>query len=97
MIWLGKADDAQSLELLEQIYQKIESTEVKEDVLYSIASHEDSSKILPFLQRVLTGNSAEPLVSLLLRLSEVTAQIRRSRCCCKHARRINPQKYGKAR
>lgn len=61
LIWLGKADDGQSLALLMQTYQKINSSSVKEDLLYTIAYHQNSAIVLPFLRQILLGNSPDSL------------------------------------
>jgi HEAT repeats len=59
LLWLGIGDEDQSIALMEKMYQTLSSKEVKEDLLYSIASHENAAKVFPFLRDVALGTSPD--------------------------------------
>jgi HEAT repeat protein len=61
LIWLGRADEEQSLALLQKMYQEANSNELKEDLISSIGSHENSAAVFPFLRQILLGNSPASL------------------------------------
>lgn len=61
LIWLGRTDETQSLDLMLKYYREVNSGEVKEEMLVSIASHRNSALVLPFLREILSGTSPDHL------------------------------------
>jgi HEAT repeat protein len=58
LLWLGRANDEQSLNLLEQLYRQTASSKRKEEVIATVGLHEQSAQRRNFLAAILTGDEA---------------------------------------
>ncbi len=56
LLWLGEADDEQSLALLEQLYRKASSSNVKEDLIAAAGLHGQTTRRRTFLAGILAGD-----------------------------------------
>lgn len=63
ILWLGRAEDGESLTLLQQLYQKSSSDKLKEDLIHCISSHANFALVLPFLQKILFSDAPDKLRS----------------------------------
>ncbi|HEX9975365.1 MAG TPA: HEAT repeat domain-containing protein, partial [bacterium] len=59
LIWLGNAEHAQSIPLLEQIYKIVSSTEIKEKLVTAVGIHEPIDLVGSFLEKVLLSNDPD--------------------------------------
>jgi len=59
LLWLGGADDEQSVGLLKELYDRQSSTELKKDLLTAVGIHQNSKEAFPFLVRVLKSEEAD--------------------------------------
>ncbi len=55
LVWLGRADQPQSLRLLKEQYARAPITELKEDLVGAIGMHDAPDLVVPFLQEVLAS------------------------------------------
>lgn len=55
VIWLGSAENPQSIELLKKIYEKATITKLKEELIAPIAFHQNPDLVVPFLSGVVTN------------------------------------------
>lgn len=55
VIWLGSAENQQSIELLKTLYQHAKVTKRKEELIAPIALHQSPDLVIPFLSGVVTG------------------------------------------
>jgi hypothetical protein len=55
LLWLGPAEDVDSLSLLKKYYEKATTDRTKEDLLQAIALHRNPAIVVPFLERILNG------------------------------------------
>lgn len=58
-IWLGKAEHAQSIPLLDQVYQSVRSAEIKEKLVTAVGIHEPVDLTGSFLEKVLLSDDAD--------------------------------------
>lgn len=61
LFWLGKASEDQSLALVESLYGRNRGDEVRKGLIAAAGCHGAPKLALPFLERVLTGDSADGL------------------------------------
>ncbi len=54
LLWLGQADDMESLELLDNMYEKLQETETKKRVVMAIGIHDASEKSIPIMSSILS-------------------------------------------
>lgn len=59
IVWLGKAGDTESLDLLERLFGVVGDTGVKADLVEAIGVHTTPSRVIPFLLSILSGQDAE--------------------------------------
>lgn len=59
VVWLGEAEDAESVALLESVFSRVRSTEVRTELGPMVAVHRDPDVSLPALRRILTGDWPE--------------------------------------
>lgn len=59
LVWLGRADDAESVALLESIFSRVRSVAVRTEFGPMIAVHEDADVAVPALRRIVTGDEPE--------------------------------------
>lgn len=59
LIWLGAADHAQSIPLLEQIYKNVSTSETKEKLVTAVGIHEPIDLVGSFLEKVLLSNDPD--------------------------------------
>lgn len=59
VVWLGEADDAESVALLESIFPRIASREVRTEFGPMIALHDDPALVVPVLRRIVMGEDHE--------------------------------------
>ncbi|MBI4551492.1 MAG: HEAT repeat domain-containing protein [Candidatus Latescibacteria bacterium] len=59
LYWLGTASDAQSLDLLAREYEKVTTTRLKKDLIGAVGVHQSPDRVVPFLERVLTGREGD--------------------------------------
>lgn len=62
-VWLGGAEDDQSVGLLKSLFDHQSSDDLKKDLLTAIGVHQNASEALPFLVDVLTGDQADNIRS----------------------------------
>lgn len=55
LIWLGEADHDESVALLESIFSRVRSVEVRTEFGPMVAVHQDADATLPVLREILTG------------------------------------------
>ncbi len=58
LLWLGGAEDGESLDFVEQQYRRTRSDEVKEDLVLALSIHDETGRVVPLLTDILTGNDA---------------------------------------
>jgi hypothetical protein len=63
LVWLGGADDDQSVSLLKALYVRQSSSELKKDLVMAIGIHQDSKEAFPFLVGVLKSEEADNIRS----------------------------------
>jgi HEAT repeat protein len=56
LLWLGEADDEQSLALIEQLYRKASASNVKEDLIAAAGLHGETTRRRTFLTGILTSD-----------------------------------------
>ncbi len=61
LFWLGKAAEDQSLALVEGLYGRNRGDDVREGLIAAAGCHGSPKLVLPFLERVLAGDSADGL------------------------------------
>jgi len=61
LFWLGKAPEAQSLALVEGLYSRNRGDKVRESLIAAAGCHGSPKLVLPFLEGVLAGDSADGL------------------------------------
>lgn len=61
LFWLGKAPEDQSLALVEGLYGRNRADEVRENLIAAAGCHGSPKLVLPFLEGVLAGDSADGL------------------------------------
>lgn len=59
LIWLGNAEHAQSIPLLERIYKIVRSTDIKEKLVTAVGIHEPVDMTMSFLEKVLNSNDPD--------------------------------------
>ena len=59
MIWLGEAEDEESLNLLWSVYQNSQRISLKKDVINAVGMHKASESVIPLLESVL-NKAQEP-------------------------------------
>lgn len=59
LYWLGEAENAQSLILLQEIFEKENDKEVKEDMITAISIHDSPVEVFSFLKSVVNGDEEE--------------------------------------
>ncbi len=63
LVWLGGADDDQSVSLLKVLYERQSSSELKKDLVTAIGIHQNSKEAFPFLVGVLKSEQADNIRS----------------------------------
>jgi HEAT repeat protein len=58
LFWAGGAGDRESLDCIRALYAGDASEKVKENLVAAAGLHGDGSLVIPFLERILTGNEA---------------------------------------
>ena len=61
LFWLGRAEQAESIQLLKGHYGRTSGTEPKEDLVSAVGMHDDTKLVLPFLRDVLAGREHEEI------------------------------------
>lgn len=61
IIWLGEFGDLESLSLLKKIYKDVASEKIKEGIIATIANHETTLEIIPFLKDTIEKTVDESL------------------------------------
>ncbi|MBD3413381.1 MAG: hypothetical protein GF421_02995, partial [Candidatus Aminicenantes bacterium] len=61
LIWLGEAEDEESLKLLWSVYQNSSLVSLKEDVINAVGMHEASESVIPLLESVLNETNEPEL------------------------------------
>jgi HEAT repeat protein len=59
LMWLGEAEDAESVALLERIFARVRSPDVRTEFGPMVAIHADTRVALPVLRRIVRGDLAE--------------------------------------
>lgn len=63
LVWLGRAEDGQSVGLLKDLFVRQSSDVLKKDLLMAIGIHQNSGEVFPFLVGVLKGEEADDIRS----------------------------------
>jgi hypothetical protein len=63
LLWLGRADDDESVGLLKDLFDRQSSTELKKDLLTAVGIHQSSKEAFPFLVSVLKSEQADNIRS----------------------------------
>jgi HEAT repeat protein len=61
LLWLGPAQDIDSIPYLKELYGRMAAAELKDDILYAIGLHRNPDLVLPFLERILRGPNPDSL------------------------------------
>ena len=61
LLWLGPAEDEDSLSLLKKYYEKAATDRTREVLLQAVALHRNPAIVIPFLERILKGRDADSL------------------------------------
>jgi len=61
LYWLGEADNAQSLALLQQFFEKENDREIKEDMITAISIHDSPAEVFSFLKGVVNSGEEESI------------------------------------
>lgn len=61
LYWLGEAENAQSLALLQEIFEKENDEEIKEDIITAISIHDSPAEVFSFLKSVVNGDEEESI------------------------------------
>jgi len=56
LLWLGEANDEQSLVLLERLYRQASSSKIKEELISAVGLHDISAQRRTFLAKILAGD-----------------------------------------
>ncbi len=59
LLWLGRADQSQSIRLLREEFDRMQQAELREDLVGAVGMHDADDLVVPFLTRVLAGNDDE--------------------------------------
>jgi len=59
LLWLGPADDADSLLLLQNFYDKASVEKAREALIQAVSIHRNAPLVVPFLERILNGREPE--------------------------------------
>jgi hypothetical protein len=63
LLWLGEAEDEQSVNLLTGLFDRLTSTELKKNFVMAIGIHQNSRGVYPFLVGVLKGEQVDDIRS----------------------------------
>jgi hypothetical protein len=63
LLWLGEADDDQSVGLLTGLFERYTSNEIKKNLVMAVGIHQNSGKVVPFLASVLKSNQDDEIRS----------------------------------
>jgi hypothetical protein len=61
LIWIGAAENEQSVKFLQQVYGQILSSEIKEDIIAAIGMHEESERAFKFLKDIVESDAQTSL------------------------------------
>lgn len=61
LLWLGPAQDNDSIPYLKGLYERTAAAELKNDILYTIGLHRNPDLVVPFLERILRGPNPDSL------------------------------------
>ena len=61
LIWLGEANDEESLDWLKATYKTIKTEEVKEHILAAVGIHQNPGLVIPILASVLEGQETDAM------------------------------------
>lgn len=61
LLWLGPAQDADSVLYLKALYGRMASAVLKEDILDAIGLHRNPDQVIPFLEEILRGPNPDSL------------------------------------
>jgi len=61
LFWLGKTTPGKSVPLLTQLYNGIQTQRLKERMISVVALHEAPEQVVPFLEKLLLGNSRKDI------------------------------------
>ncbi|MFQ5568106.1 MAG: HEAT repeat domain-containing protein [Rhodothermales bacterium] len=56
LIWLGAAEDDESLDLVQQQYDRARSEDAREELVMAVAIHDETERVVAMLEDILTGN-----------------------------------------
>ena len=59
LLWLGGADDDESLDFVEQQFRRARSDDIKEDLILAVSIHDAPDRVVPILTDALTGDEAD--------------------------------------
>lgn len=63
LLWLGRAEQSQSIALLKDAFARASMTELKEDLVGAVGMHDADDLVVPFLAQVLAGRDDEVIRS----------------------------------
>jgi HEAT repeat protein/beta-lactamase regulating signal transducer with metallopeptidase domain len=58
LVWLGDADAAASLPLVERLYARTSAVKMQSDLVNILGLHDDSTRVVPMLVKILNGDAA---------------------------------------
>lgn len=58
LLWLGPAEDADSLSLIKKYYEKAATDRMKKTLLQAVALHQNAALVVPFLESILKGRES---------------------------------------
>jgi hypothetical protein len=61
LFWLGPAQDTDSIPYLKELFDRMDSADLKENVLHAIGLHRNPDLVVPFLQLILRGPNPDSL------------------------------------
>lgn len=61
LLWLGKAEDEESLSVVKGFYAKARTSELKKNLVAAAGLHGESELVLPFLENVLDGKDEDDI------------------------------------
>ena len=61
LFWLGASENGSSLDLLTRLYEQLKVNADKNEALGAIAVHQEPGRVIPFLERILTGKEEDKI------------------------------------
>ncbi len=56
LVWLGRVEDKESIDLLTKLYGKLSDVNIKKDIVFAVSTHDLPSRVVPFLRGVVKSN-----------------------------------------